>query len=630
MDGGDIPQDDFKWFGEGFEGFPKRLPDSTVEYTVFVVDQTLQNDSAVRTALNEITKEVNKLSKDLLKDYIWQREPFKLELARLEGMFLIPRLKLCLTSSTGRWVLQGQANYGDSVADEWLIVYLLRELSRKFSETWIRVFDTDGEFLLIEAANALPRWLNPEVAEKRVWIHDGQLRIIPLAEKQSSSTNKSEMVKKPLTISEALSFIASTPDKLIHSPLIEEEAFYRLRIYPSEISSSLHNSVVTIPRKLAYLLHRNPSYISPAVEAFYVRDPISLKPLQQPDSSDIYFPAEDLVTVSVRFTKVGFAQLKSQEFDPPPAWMSIFTSPTRSDDSQEKNRLEMGMKVTSAFEMVLHDPQTQKQRAVQEMKILLEDIDAGEEPLPTDAEISTWSKSDNDEGWLDIDMNDFDRELSGKKVNEGQPKGQGFGDKSAEEMLKKMVQRFEDFLKDDDAGAEGAEYLDDMDYDDDEDSEETSDEEEDREVSFDEAQFEQMMREMMGLPPEVPLPKTQDQGQQSRIEEIDSDSDSDTAQEIEQLSKQMEAELRTAGALKLDPPKETPDRPSIKGKEKAMDPAKDEDQEESDEEIDVDFNLVKNMLESLKSEQGMSGPAGNLLASMGIRMPRDDGEKAEK
>jgi hypothetical protein len=28
--------------------------------------------------------------------------------------------------------------------------------------------DTDGEFLLIEAANALPRWLNPEIADNRV------------------------------------------------------------------------------------------------------------------------------------------------------------------------------------------------------------------------------------------------------------------------------------------------------------------------------------------------------------------------------------------------------------------------------------------------------------------------------
>ena len=62
----------------------------------------------------------------------------------------------------------GRTNYGDSVDDEWLIVYLLREISRRFPEAWIRIVDSDGEFLLIEAASALPSWLEPEIADNRV------------------------------------------------------------------------------------------------------------------------------------------------------------------------------------------------------------------------------------------------------------------------------------------------------------------------------------------------------------------------------------------------------------------------------------------------------------------------------
>lgn len=75
---------------------------------------------------------------------------------------------LCWLKYEGRSFLQGRTNFGDSVEDEWLIVYLLRELSKQYPQSWIRVFDSDGEFLLIEAADALPRWLNPEVAENRV------------------------------------------------------------------------------------------------------------------------------------------------------------------------------------------------------------------------------------------------------------------------------------------------------------------------------------------------------------------------------------------------------------------------------------------------------------------------------
>ena len=75
---------------------------------------------------------------------------------------------LILLRGLGRSILKGRTSYGDSVEDEWLIVYLLRELSKDFPETWIRIVDSDGEFLLIEAANVLPRWLNPEVADNRV------------------------------------------------------------------------------------------------------------------------------------------------------------------------------------------------------------------------------------------------------------------------------------------------------------------------------------------------------------------------------------------------------------------------------------------------------------------------------
>lgn len=64
--------------------------------------------------------------------------------------------------------LHGQTSYGDSIEDEWLIVYMMLELSKQHPNAWMRITDTDGEFLLIEAANVLPSWLNPEVAAFRV------------------------------------------------------------------------------------------------------------------------------------------------------------------------------------------------------------------------------------------------------------------------------------------------------------------------------------------------------------------------------------------------------------------------------------------------------------------------------
>ena len=74
----------------------------------------------------------------------------------------------CVSFIVGSSFLYGRTNYGDSVEDEWLAVYILRELSRVNPDVWVRVVDTDGQFLLIEAAATLPKWLNPEIADFRV------------------------------------------------------------------------------------------------------------------------------------------------------------------------------------------------------------------------------------------------------------------------------------------------------------------------------------------------------------------------------------------------------------------------------------------------------------------------------
>jgi hypothetical protein len=49
-----------------------------------------------------------------------------------------------------------------------VIVYLLRELTKKHENIWATVTDSDGQFLLVEAAGALPAWLEPDIADNRV------------------------------------------------------------------------------------------------------------------------------------------------------------------------------------------------------------------------------------------------------------------------------------------------------------------------------------------------------------------------------------------------------------------------------------------------------------------------------
>lgn len=71
----------------------------------------------------------------------------------------------------------GRTCYHDNIEDEWLIVYLLFELSRTYQQLVVMATDTDGQFLLIEAAHHLPKWLKPETSENRVSAADRVLHL---------------------------------------------------------------------------------------------------------------------------------------------------------------------------------------------------------------------------------------------------------------------------------------------------------------------------------------------------------------------------------------------------------------------------------------------------------------------
>lgn len=512
---------------------------------------------------------------------------------------------------------------------------MIRELTTQYSTLWARVSDSDGEFLLVEAANVLPKWLSPENDSNRTWIHAGQLWIIPPTP---------DTATKKVTLSEAVDILQSAADSLIHSTFIEAEAFYRLEKYPGQIQDSIHYAMITIPRRLAYIIHELPKAIAPAVEAFYLRHPISMKPLLSTSKAGLTFPPRDLVNVSVKCTKVLYAQLKSQQFAPPPAWQSLFTASERetvSDSSEnvlkKHSMLELGIKVTCGFEMLAVSAPKSNHRTAREVALLIEDLaEDGDLVLPSNADIASWKdgRRDDDDSWMDINFQDFEKELDGKK---GTGKGASFGDANAQADLRKIVSRFEAFLNDEKAGLDGAEF-DEMDDDDDDDEDHNSDldeesDSEDRDVSFDEEQFARMMREMMGLPAGsapattkgkeiIPPPTPQ------RLEENSED------EEIRKLSEQIEAELNEHGALALGPTPKKPRALKGKGKEKAGEPSHVDEVEEDvsgeDEEVDIDYNLAKNLLESFKGQAGLVGPVGTMLADMGIRLPRDEDDEEKK
>ena len=544
-----------------------------------------------------------------------------------------PCFQIAMLTDLGLVYLHGVIEYGDAVEDEWLTLHVLLALTKLHPNLWLRIFDTDGEFLLVEAANVLPKWLSPEIDHNRVWINQGNLYVIPL----DAQTPRS------LELEDAVGFVQKRREKLVHSTFVQEEAFYRLEKYPKQIEESIHRSMVTIPRRLAYILHELPKSVAPAVEAFYLRDALSLKPILS-STTTLTFPPVDLVTVSVRFSKVLYAQLRSQRFETPLPWRaalpkSFAVDPEARGNDEETRRLEAGMKLTCGFEMLSAKAASSRSRTVRELAILVEDMkEDGDAALPKDSEIRSWEGVDRNEGedWLDINYEDFERELSGNRSRSkaSASSKEGFGDAQAQDNLRKIVSRFEAFLNDDTAGLDGAE-LDEMDFDDDKDesdSEEEDSEDEDKEVSFDEEEFARLMKEMMGLPPEsrptAPGNAKDRGGHTTAQESMVLGDDDDDVEEIRKLTSQFEAELNTHGALKLDPRKgKQPQLRGTAGEPNSRDKGKqalEAEQEDSDAEIDIDYNLATNLLESFKSQGGMSGPTGNMMSMMGLNLPRDE------
>ena len=81
-------EEDLAWLRSTFHTIPKPcLPDDCVEYCLYIFESNLDpaNESELRLRLREVQKHASELQKKWLKDYIWQRQAFGLELVKEDG-----------------------------------------------------------------------------------------------------------------------------------------------------------------------------------------------------------------------------------------------------------------------------------------------------------------------------------------------------------------------------------------------------------------------------------------------------------------------------------------------------------------------------------------------------------------
>jgi hypothetical protein len=338
-------------------------------------DGVPSNDEAIEDLIQQarrLAPLLERLITVLVKDYIWNLDPFTLKL-------VIPDSKDDVLH------FEGELRTGGNVEDGWFTVFLLQKLTQAFPTLACAVKDNDGEFLLIEAADMLPSWLGPHNCENRVWIINGQVIIIGV---EDVSSRQKSFAGVPLR--SALNWIWGTYTTTMSDSI---EAVRRcinkrtINVYPSKISAVQHQAVCLIPLTVARALNAYPQLLSYASAAFCTTpSKDSKKPLSSLSiisrKSKISFAVdsgacmghsitdsglEDLVATTVKFTKVIFAQLTFKKFSIPkafhPSWRSLgaklgLMNANSGPDSKMRQAFELGCRVSCGLELAYHKCQS--------------------------------------------------------------------------------------------------------------------------------------------------------------------------------------------------------------------------------------------------------------------------------
>jgi hypothetical protein len=480
----------------------------------------------------------------------------------------------CLQFQDG--YLIGKTHIGECIEDEWFLVYLLKLLSIEYPELVIQVQDNDGEFLLIEAADHLPTEMEPDMMENRVFLYSGKLHIIPL-----------EITF--MGLHEAISIIQSALQTEASS-VIAQTAFRRADCYPFRIREIMHKAQVKIPHRIAHILHHCPQLVAPAIELLYTRDPFSTKVCHRME----HFPPIDLVDMTVTFTRTLYAQLLNIPFRAP----DVFDMPASEHPSYTAH--ELGMKLACGFEILLtrnfevldHDSYHKFKKRLEQLGYFQNEIEGSQLYQKLEVKAKTqflqqhknpyWieelkklmttpltdpllfcNDASGDDSWMYMEQKDLDQLLESKKVQ-----------------------------------------LDDLDDD----------------FSLDE-EDEQELEKLTGLVAGVDRFVKKDSGVKGVLVPGQLSDDEDSDEEYLPISFDADKYL---SALQPDST-----RPSSKEEELTLHSLEDElqgirenDFETHEGEINVNYNLLKNLITSFSEQDGLAGPASNLISSLGLPLPK--------
>jgi len=277
------------------------------------------NSCLIEQALKDFA-EVKQFVAERVRGYQWYRDPFRLSLVLPEGYGE--------KEGTGRAYLCGYSRYGDCVDDAWFIVWLLLELSKEMEHLSCTINDSDGEFLLIEAALHIPSWLTPDNSTNRVWIRRGRVHIVPLDEpgKIAGGGIQLESALRCLRDHQGPGVGATCADEKVQGCIRART----VELYPTYAVVSSHRCVAALPRPVARVLKRlnaeNRRLLSLVIGAFCSPD-ASTRGTNKEKRSHVasldrlgkYLDDVDveIVAVEAKISRSLYARFMFQPFQPP-------------------------------------------------------------------------------------------------------------------------------------------------------------------------------------------------------------------------------------------------------------------------------------------------------------------------
>ncbi|XP_077786626.1 protein ecdysoneless homolog isoform X2 [Podarcis muralis] len=586
--------------------------EDAVQYQLFLTHEP-EDPAHCQKILQQYIERILAHLAPMLVSYIWQSQPFNLK---------YKPAKEYIPAHIG-----GLTKFGDNIEDEWFIVYLIKEITKEFPELAARVDDNDGEFLLIEAADFLPKWLNPENSCNRVFFHCGELCIIPLPK---TPEEEALLPATSPTIPQALKLLSAHSGGFVAAKSIRTAVYKRINGYPERIQTFLHRAHCYLPAGIAAVLKQCPALVSAAVQAFYLRDPIDLKACR------IFkiFPPDTRIMTSAHGFEILCSKCRSPSDDSKEHTLNVPLWDTFLNSLKKNNYFKGELEGSVQYLNLLHRAENYFRHTVISSQSSVADS-PGEEILnilkATSFNLEDFGKEttslppEDDDSWLEISPDTLDQILkeaagTNKSTYTSDEEEQNYDLSQITENMKAFISKV--------STHEGAEIP--------WSSAEAS-------VTFDVDSFTNALDKILGANSEEL--DSDDLEEEEEFEFLDSDEESElkaeshgeTVSQIEtpgslrSYMDEMDSELASTNIGKS-----FTSRPKVVGSGKgssSQDPDSDFEDNIGSEDtdlapVDIDLNLVTNLLESYNAQAGLAGPASNLLQSMGVHLPENTDKKS--